>query len=80
LILFTRHSLERMKQRGISRDTVIRAIDSPNSVVPDNYGNRVAQVMEGDTMLRVVFREEGRDLLVITVYRTTRLQKYPKGL
>ena len=36
--------------------------------------------MEGDTMLRVVFREEGRDFLVITVYRTTKLQKYAKGL
>jgi len=59
---------------------VIRAIDSSNSVVSDDYGNKVAQVMEGDTMLRVVFREEGRNVLVITVCRTTKLQKYAEGL
>ena len=72
MIVFTKHALERMKQRGISREEVIRAIESSQKTVQDTLGHSIAQLQEDGRILRVFYVQRNGDLLVITTYRSSK--------
>ncbi len=42
LMKFTKHALERMRIRGITKEEVIDAITNPDKEIIDSYGNRIA--------------------------------------
>ena len=77
----SRHATEEMARRGISVQTVESILDNPQQVVLDATGKRVYQSKvdfhAGKTYLvRVVINEEGDVPLVVTVYRTSKVEKY----
>ncbi len=41
-IKFTKHALQRMKARNISKDEIIEAINYPDNLLNDSYKNKIA--------------------------------------
>lgn len=46
LIKFTKHALERMKVRSITKEEIIDAINNPEKEVNDSFGNIIAHKMK----------------------------------
>lgn len=70
-----------MARRDISFQTVESILNSPKQIVLDASGNRVYQSKVDfepgkSYLVRVVVNEEGDMPLVVTVYRTSRIEKY----
>lgn len=75
MIIFTKHALERMKQRAITRDEVIQTISTSKDEMTDSFGHSIAQVDSNGKKLRVFFIGRGDDIIVITAYKTSK-EKY----
>ncbi|NHJ12421.1 MAG: DUF4258 domain-containing protein [Candidatus Thorarchaeota archaeon] len=76
MILFTRHALERMRQRAISKEEVQQVIRDSDTTLSDGYGHLIAQAKQNEHMLRVFFRKEENSYIVITAYKTSKSDKY----
>jgi hypothetical protein len=77
----SRHAKEEMKRRGIPLEILESVLKDPQQVVNDPAGNRVYQskvdFKEGKVYLvRVVTAEKGGIPVVVTVYRTSKMDKY----
>jgi len=75
-IIFIEHALERMKERGISKNLVINAIRYPDSVDHGYGGRKVAQKCIDGKLLRVIYEEHKDKIIVITAYITSKVGKY----
>lgn len=75
MIVFTKHALERMKQRTITRDEVIEVLTISKERITDNLGHSIAQVDCNGKILRVFFVERDESIIVITAYKTSK-EKY----
>jgi len=81
-IIFSDHALFQMRRRGISEMDVNRIIESPEQTPEVRPGRAVfqARIMVGEparTFLVRVFVDVGKENLeVVTVYRTSKIDKY----
>ena len=75
MIVFTKHALERMKQRAITRDEVIRAVNTSKKRLTDSLGHSIVQLEDNGKVLRVFYVEREKDIIVITAYKTSK-EKY----
>lgn len=75
-IVFTNHSLERMKKYDISKDEVVEALMNPDEIIPGYMNRLIAQKYYGEYILRVIY-EKINNICVITVYRARR-KRYEK--
>jgi uncharacterized protein YuzE len=78
------HGLQEMARRGILRQVVVDILAQPEQVVPGRDNRTIYQSRwdseEGKTYLvRVVVDEQIDPPVVITVYRTSKVQKYLEG-
>ena len=73
-IRYTLHVLERVRQRGISREEVESCLRSPGRIVRGRVSRCVKRL--NNKALVVIFRVENDAIIVITAYRTSKLQKY----
>ena len=76
LIKFTKHALERMKARGITKEEVIEIITNPDKEIHDSYRNTIAHRVIKKYLLRVFYRIEKDSKIVITAYKTSKIDKY----
>lgn len=73
-----------MKERGISEEMVLEIIGSPEQAIPDGPEKMIYQSIkyfEGDErnfLVRVFVNIIKQPNLVITVYRTSKIEKYWK--
>ncbi len=75
-IIFIEHALERMRKRDIKKEVIIKVIKNPDNVVY-GYGNRkVAQKLVDERLLRVIYEEQEEKIVVVTVYITSKVDKY----
>jgi len=58
-IKFTKHALQRIKKRNISKDEIIDTIKNPDLLKKELYGNFVAQKIIKKQLLRVFYFSEG---------------------
>lgn len=72
MIVFTKHALERMKQRAITRDEVIQVLTNSKDRMTDNLGHSIAQLDDNGKILRVFFVERENNTIVITAYKTSK--------
>ena len=74
---FSKHALEQMKLRHISKEVVESILASPGQTLEED-GNKVYQSIteEGKYLIRIFVNERKR---VITVYKTTKIRKYYEG-
>jgi hypothetical protein len=80
-IRFTSHALEEMQRRGVSQAQVEAVIANPEQVLPGRhqrtiYQSRVDFGSKKQYLLRIFMDENISPPIVITVYRTSKIQKY----
>jgi len=79
-IVWTRHAEERQKEwerkRYITREEVENLVRNPSQVVNGDLGILVAQGETRDGLLRVPFIRAENSLRIITVYWTSKIEKY----
>ena len=77
---FSKHAEERMASRGLSKDLVFEVINNPDNIVLLDSSLFVYQkiVVEGKkTFLYRVFINQDLDpKLIVTVYKTSKFEKY----
>jgi len=66
MIIFTRHSLLKLKQRGIPKIVVRKTLKSPDYKIP-SYSDRMIAYKKFDKIyLKVVYKIEDGNIIVIT--------------
>jgi len=83
-IIFSSHALERMEERGISQEFVIKAISSPDKIEEDaNHSSRFLikklyfnQALAREHLLMIVFEINSSLIKVITIIDTSKISKY----
>lgn len=82
-IIWTRHATERQqewqKKLGITRPEVEELVMNPAQIVQGDLGAFVAQTRRGRGLLRLPFAQVGDDRRILTVYWTSKVDKYWKG-
>ena len=73
-IRYTLHAIERMKQRGISREEIETCLNNPDKIIEGKESKCVKKL--GDKALIVIYRMEADTIIVITAYRTSKMHKY----
>ncbi len=71
---FTKHALERMKQRGISVDDVRSAVNAPDRVITNGETKFLKRI--GKRALVVIARHINGEVVVITAFKTSKVSKY----
>lgn len=66
MIIFSQHSLLKLKQRKISKEVVKRTLNSPDYKLPSYSGRMVAYKKFDNLYLKVIYRIEKGDIIVIT--------------
>ena len=75
-VRFTKHALQRIKTRNISKNDILDTLDNPKSIKRDSHGNLIAQKWIDKYLLRVFYFIEGNAKVVITAYKTLKGDKY----
>lgn len=82
-ILWTNHAAERQSQwerkLGITRDEVEQVVSNPEQIVRGDQDARVAQTRRHNGLLRVPYVEREGTRRILTVYWTTRVDRYWEG-
>ncbi len=82
-IIWTQHAEERQKEwerrLGISRQEVERLLNDPEQIVPGDLGTFVAQTRRGNGLLRAPFVASKNERKILTVYWTSKVEKYWRG-
>ncbi|MEX2165309.1 MAG: DUF4258 domain-containing protein [Sulfuricaulis sp.] len=77
----SRHALEELGRRGIPRDLLEKVLQNPQQVLPERDGKKIYQSqVEFDGgklfLLRAIVNDEAEPAVVVTVYRTSKIEKY----
>ena len=81
-VRWTDHALEEMARREVPRADADQTLVTPDRVVPGNppreiYQRRYHDALLGQEMLlRLVVEETALELIVVTLYKTSKLRKY----
>ena len=82
MVIFTVHARVQMTARGIPESMVLESVERPQQTIPINERRPINQSRyfdhsEGkEMMLRVFVEPLGDDVIVVSVYRTSRINKY----
>lgn len=74
---FSKHALEQMQARGITRSVVKKVLDKPDKI-KNEKGKKVYQsvIEKGTYLIRIFVNVNKVPPLVITVYKTSKIKKY----
>jgi len=80
----TPHAVEEAWRRGLDAPDIESVLTNPQQIVPASGGRKAYQskfgLPDGRIMLvRAIVEEEHDGLVVVTVYRTTKIAKYWRG-
>lgn len=75
-IKFTKHALERMRIRGITKEEIVNAIYNPDKELNDSFGNVIVNKLKKNYLLRVFYYNKEASKIVITAYKTSKIDKY----
>ena len=73
-IEFTRHALQRMRERGVSAEDVYEALGNPDELLLDTETDRIVAVKHGKGLC-VIVEARGDTVKVITVIVTPHLKR-----
>ena len=83
-IVFTKHSLERAKEREISERELKYAILHPDKIDKSSQNNKRGLIkkiyynkkLEADNLLMIICEKEKRSIKIITIIDTSKISKY----
>lgn len=82
-IIWTKHAEERQKEWekkvNITKERVEALLLSPEQVVPGDMNVLIAQTKMNNGLLRAPFVDMGHSIKILTVYWTSKVEKYWKG-
>jgi len=68
MIIFSRHSLLKLKQRGVSENSVIKTLKNPDYNTVGYSGRKMAYKKFNSLYLKVIYKKENKNSVVITQY------------
>ena len=80
------HALNNLADREIDRAEADKTLENPDFAVPDQASRRMLmrryfdQILQQEMLLRLVVEDTATERIVITVYKTSQIGKYLKGL
>jgi ABC-type molybdate transport system ATPase subunit len=74
--VLTEHAINQMVRRRIMAADVSRILAEPEQVINVRPGRVVAQGMAGEYLLRVFVDIDRSPAEVVTIYRTSKMEKY----
>jgi len=81
-IVWTKHAGERQqeweKKKSITRQEIENVVNSPEQIVPGDMGISIAQTKTREGLLRVPFLEVAAVRRILTVYWTSKIERYWK--
>jgi hypothetical protein len=85
VIRWTRHALEALAEREVDREEVERALRGPTPTIP-GLGNRTVHLrkyhdraLDQEMLLCVVTEEQADEIVIVTIYKTSKIEKYLRG-
>lgn len=79
---FSNHAKEQMKMRGISLEQIMKVLTQPQQIKTEQ-GKKIYQAIinfeDRNYLVRVFVNVEIEPFKVITVYRTSKIDKYYEG-
>ena len=77
----SRHALEEIERRGVPRDLLDQVLQNPQQILPERDGKKIyqSQVEFGGSklfLLRAIVNDAVEPAVVVTVYRTSKIEKY----
>lgn len=82
MIRWTDHALGELNKREVSREEADRALSAPDRIIPGNAPREIYQrryhdpLLNEEMLLRLVVEETEVEIVVVTVYKTSKLRKY----
>ncbi len=76
--VFSKHALEQMELRGISKNVVEQIIENP-ALTKEEDGIKIYQSIIDNYLIRIFVNEIKDPKLIITVYKTSKIKKYNEG-
>lgn len=77
---FSNHALQRMENRNISKEIVLKVIGSPDSFSLQNDSvvvySKIVEIDSKTYLYRVFVNNERIPPLIITAYKTSKFEKY----
>ncbi|MBU4369638.1 DUF4258 domain-containing protein [Patescibacteria group bacterium] len=70
MIIFTQHSLIKLSQRNISKEIVKKVVKSPDFTFKSYSNREIAYKGFKKLYLKVIFRKENKNIIIITQYWT----------
>lgn len=85
-IRWTDHALRSLDDREIDRANAEGVLTEPEHQISDPPGRRILMrryhdaVLDQDMLLRVVVEDTPEEIVVVTIYKTSQIRRYLKGL
>jgi hypothetical protein len=85
-VRWTSHASQNLADREIEREEAGKTLAGPELVVPDLPGRRILmrryydEVLQQEMLLRVIVEDAGDETVVITVYKTSQINRYLRGM
>ena len=73
--MWSEHIEKQIHERELSRELILSVLNDPDQIVPGRLGRQVYQKIIGNKLVRIVV--DGN--VLVTVYATTRIDKYMRG-
>ena len=86
VVRWSSHALKNLADREIEREQADRTLATPEFIVPGEAGRKVFMRLYFDTMLqqemllRIILEEAEEETVVVTIYKTSRIDRYMKGI
>jgi hypothetical protein len=78
--IFSKHSIEQMRNRNISMEIVLKILEDPKEIIFGNKQTIYQSIVPFDNgkeyLVRIIVNSLKNPKTVITVYRTSKLKKY----
>ena len=72
---FSKHALEQMELRGISKHTVEKILAHPDQIRQEE-DKKVYQSIVKNYLIRIFVNDKKKPKVIITVYKTSQIKKY----
>ncbi|MBW2595645.1 MAG: DUF4258 domain-containing protein [Deltaproteobacteria bacterium] len=81
-VVFSEHAVFEMKRRGIEKESVKEVVERPQQKIPSRNNKIILQskyldsLQNKEMLLRVIGKRTGKEILIITAYKTSRIDRY----